>query len=161
MLQVRRTFAPGSMLYCQFGVFGAAKEQKGSLLPQVTAGYEIRRADGTVFKRGAPSHINPTSVGALLRLHGISLQGAAPGDYDLVLNVSDDLGGRSVEVRMPFVIEAGAEPPSVRADREERALPGRGLALPHLRRDLVAARGEAPAGDGGDPGDAARGVGGG
>ncbi len=107
ILQVKRSFAPDSTLYCQYGVYGAEREEKGSLLPRVTAGYEIRRTDGAVFKRSAPTPINPTSVGALLRLNGISLRGAAPGDYDLVLTVKDELSGHAVEVREPFAIGPG------------------------------------------------------
>jgi VWFA-related protein len=106
VLQVRRSFARGSVLYCQYSVFGAAREEKGSLMPDVTAGYEIRRADGKVFKRGAPTRINPTSLGALMRLSGISLQGAGPGGYELILTVRDELAGKSVKVREPFEIGA-------------------------------------------------------
>jgi VWFA-related protein len=106
VLQVRRTFAPNTTLYCQFGVYGAARDEKVSLMPQVTAGYEIRRVDGRVLKRSAPSRINPTSVGALLRLSGIFLQDAPTGDYDLVLTVHDDIKGETVEVREPFVVAA-------------------------------------------------------
>jgi hypothetical protein len=107
VLEVRRSFNRDALLYCQFSVYGAAREENGSLLPQVRAGYEVRRVDGTLFKRSAPTLINPTSVGSLLRLNGISLKGAAPGDYELVLTVRDELGGKSVEVREPFAIEAG------------------------------------------------------
>ena len=78
--------------------------ETGSLMPRVTAGYEIRRTDGVVFKRSAPTPINPTSVGALLRLNGIALRGAVPGEYDLVLTVKDELSGNTVEVREPFEI---------------------------------------------------------
>jgi VWFA-related protein len=106
VLQVRRTFAPNTTLYCQFGVYGAARDEKVSLMPQVTAGYEIRRVDGRVFKRGAPSRIKPTSVGALLRLSGIVLQDAPLGDYDLVLTVHDDIQGQTLEVREPFTVAA-------------------------------------------------------
>jgi hypothetical protein len=104
VLQVRRSFATDAVLYCQFAVYGAAKEEGGSLMPRVRAGYEIRRTDGAVFKRSAPTPINPTSVGALLRLNGIALRGASPGEYDLVLTVNDEIAGRSVEVREPFAI---------------------------------------------------------
>jgi hypothetical protein len=107
VLQVRRGFSRDALLYCQFAVYGAAREEKGSLAPHVRAGYEVRRADGTLFKRSAPTLINPTSVGALLRLNGISLKGAAPGEYELVLTVQDELAGKSVEIREPFEIEAG------------------------------------------------------
>lgn len=107
VLQVQRAFATDSTLYCQYSVYGAAKEETGSLMPRVTAGYEIRRTDGAVFKRSAPTPINPTSVGALLRLNGIALRGAVPGMYDLVLTIKDELSGNTVEVREPFEIIAG------------------------------------------------------
>jgi VWFA-related protein len=103
VLQVRRSFATDSVLYCQFSVYGARKEDR-SLMPRVRAGYEIRRSDGVVFKRRDPTPINPTSVGALLRLNGIGLRGAQPGEYELVLTVKDDLADQSVEVREPFEI---------------------------------------------------------
>ena len=104
VLQVRRAFATDATLFCQYAVYGAAKDEGGSLMPRVSAGYEIRRADGVVFKRTNPTPINPTSVGALLRLNGIALRGAQPGEYELVLTVKDELAGRSVEVREPFEI---------------------------------------------------------
>ncbi len=107
VLQVRRAFATDTTLYCQYSVYGATKEETGSLMPRVTAGYEIRRTDGVVFKRSAPTPINPTSVGALLRLNGIALRGASPGEYELVLTVKDELAGQSVEVREPFEIVSG------------------------------------------------------
>ena len=104
VLQVRRSFGTDSTLYCQYSVYGAAKEKDGSFMPRVTAGYEIRRTDGAVFKRSAPTPINPTSVGSLLRLNGIALRGATPGEYELVLTVKDELAGQAVEVREPFEI---------------------------------------------------------
>jgi VWFA-related protein len=105
VLQVRRTFRPGSVLYCQFAVYGAAKDAT-SLMPRVTAGYQIRRADGAVFKRADATTIKPTSLGALLRLHGISLAAATPGDYELVLTVRDEVAGRAVELSEPFAVTA-------------------------------------------------------
>jgi VWFA-related protein len=113
VLHVRRTFATDAVLYCQFSVYGARKEESGSLMPRVRAGYEIRRADGVVFKRTDPTPINPTSVGALLRLHGIGLRGAQPGEYELVLTVRDDLAGQQVKVREPFEIVSPERAPVV------------------------------------------------
>jgi VWFA-related protein len=104
VLQLERSFARDATLWCQFSVYGAARREDGSLMPEVTAGYEIRRVDGRLFKRAAPTRITPTSLGALLRLSGISLKGAAPGDYDLVLTVRDKLAGKAVEVHEPFEI---------------------------------------------------------
>jgi VWFA-related protein len=106
VLQVRRAVPKDAVLWCQFSVYGAAKDEKGSLMPQVSAGYEIRRADGMLFRREEPSRIAATSVGALLRLKGIPLRGAPPGEYEIDLTVRDELAGKVVEVREPFVVEA-------------------------------------------------------
>jgi hypothetical protein len=107
VLRVRPAFAPGSTLYCQFGVFGAKREETGSPLPRVTSSYEIRRSsDGKLFRRSTPSLIKPTSVGSLLRLVGIPLAGAEPGEYEIVLQATDELAGTKVEMRERFVVEA-------------------------------------------------------
>jgi hypothetical protein len=103
VLQVRRTFAPGARLYVQYSVLGAAKDPS-SRMPRVTGGYEIRRADGWILKAAAPTSIRPTSLGALTRLHGITLAGAAPGEYELVLRARDEIAGRTVEAREPFEV---------------------------------------------------------
>ena len=103
VLQVRRIFAPGARLYVQYSVLGAAKDPS-TRMPKVSGGYEIRRADGWVLKSALPTQIRPTSIGALTRFHGLSLAGAGPGDYELVLRVRDEIAGRSVETREPFEI---------------------------------------------------------
>jgi len=103
VLQVRRTFFPGSTLYVQYSVFGADKDET-TRMPSVIAGYEIRRRDGALFKNTAPTKINPTSLGSLIRLHGINLGGAPPGDYELVLVARDEIGHKTVEVREPFTV---------------------------------------------------------
>ena len=103
VLTVRRRFTQGSTLYVQYSVLGAAKDA-ATQLPRVSAGYEIRRQDGALFKSAPETMINPTSIGSLLRLSGISLAGAAPGAYELVLRVKDELGGKQLEVREPFEI---------------------------------------------------------
>src|SRR5262245_65363160 len=66
LLRVRPALAPGSTLYCQFGVFGAKRQETGAPLPHVSSSYEIKRVgDGQLFRRSAPSGIKPTSLGAL------------------------------------------------------------------------------------------------
>lgn len=105
VLQVRRSFVPGSTLYVQYSVFGADKDET-TRMPSVIAGYEIRRRDGALFKNAAPTRINPTSLGSLIRLHGINLGGAPPGDYELVLVARDEIWRKTVEVREPFSVVA-------------------------------------------------------
>lgn len=48
----------------------------------------------------------PAPDGSLLRLYGISLAGLLPGEYELVLDVRDELAVRRVEVREPFVVSS-------------------------------------------------------
>lgn len=103
VLRVRREFAPGSVLYVQYSVLGAAKGA-ASEQPRVSAGYEIRRADGSTFKSAPPTRINPTSLGGLQRFHGINLLGASTGEYELILNVRDEIAEKDLQVRQPFVL---------------------------------------------------------
>src|SRR6185295_1509258 len=103
VLQVRRRFTADERLYVQYGVLGAARDP-ASRMPKVSGGYEIRRADGWILKAAAPTPIRPTSLGALMRLQGIALAGATPGDYELVLRARDEIAGRTVEAREPFQV---------------------------------------------------------
>jgi VWFA-related protein len=103
VLQVGRRFTTGSMLYVQYSVLGAARGE-ASRLPHVSAGYEIRRADGSLLKAAAPTRLNPTSLGALIRFHGISLGAAEPGQYELVLTVRDEITGKTLESHEPFTV---------------------------------------------------------
>jgi VWFA-related protein len=106
VLQVSRRVPAGGTLWVQYSVFGAEKDES-SQLPRVSAGYEIRRADGSVFKVSPATRINPTSLGSLLRLNGINLAGAAPGPYELVIRLRDEIARRDVEVREPFEVTTG------------------------------------------------------
>jgi hypothetical protein len=103
----RRSFAPESMLYCHFEVYGAAKDQKTGM-PRVSAGYSIRGTDGHVVMEVPPTAINPTSLGKLSRLLGAPLKGTNPGNYELVLSLKDEIAGKALELKEPFTIEAAA-----------------------------------------------------
>ena len=107
----RRDFPQGASLFCQFEVYGAARLES-SRLPRVSMGYQVRRRDGTLYTQDAPSLINPTPAGALSRMIGLSLDGAAPGDYEIVMRVKDELSGKALELHEPFSVSA---PPSARA----------------------------------------------
>jgi hypothetical protein len=109
VLVARRTFRTGAALYCQFDVYGAAKD-KGTGRPRVRAGYELRRADGTVERRGEPTAIEPTSLGFLSRMLAMGLAGVTAGDYELVLTVRDEVAGRVEEAREPFVLVTASSP---------------------------------------------------
>jgi VWFA-related protein len=104
----RRQFASDSDVYCQIEVFGAKADAKTGQ-PIVRQGYEVRRADGSVFTSIAPSVIRPTSLGAVNRFFAFKLADAPPGKYELFMTLRDDVAGVSTEVREPFeVVAAGS-----------------------------------------------------
>lgn len=105
VLRVRRTFSPGATLYCEYEVYGAALPAPDAP-PQVVAGYEIRRPDGAVVSRVEPTPMRPTSLGKLSRLIAAPLARMAPGRYELVLHLRDELARRELEVREPFEVKA-------------------------------------------------------
>jgi VWFA-related protein len=107
MLVVRRTFAPGATLFASFEVYGATKD-KPTGMPKVTAGYVVRRPDGSAVVEVAPSRINPTSLGKLSRIVGTRLPAEATGDLEFVLSVKDEISGKTLEVKEPFTVAAGA-----------------------------------------------------
>jgi len=97
----RRTFETHRPLYCRFDVYGAARDGNGE--PRVSAAHELRRrSDGTVLDRSTLTPILPTSLGAVARLMQIPLN-VDPGDYELDLTVRDEVSGKTVEVKEPFV----------------------------------------------------------
>jgi VWFA-related protein len=99
----RREFPPDVSLWAQFSVYGAEKDA-ASGMPKVSAGWEIRAADGSVKTRVNPTVINPTSLGRLTRLVGTKLEGYEPGSYDFVLSLKDEVTGKSLTVSEPFVV---------------------------------------------------------
>jgi hypothetical protein len=106
-LIVRRTFAPGATLFASFEVYGAAKE-KPTGMPNVSAGYVVRRPDGTALVQVPLSRINPTSLGKLSRIVGTRLPTDATGDLEFVLSVKDEISGKTLEIKEPFTVAGQA-----------------------------------------------------
>jgi VWFA-related protein len=131
VVQARRSFKPEGVLWTQFEVFGATKD-KNSHLPNVTAGYVVKRKDGETVTTAEPTMIAPTPQGGVNRLFGFRIDGFRPGEYDLVLTVKDELAGQSKEIKESFRVEsalqvapaASAEPaPAVPASPAAPAAP--------------------------------------
>jgi hypothetical protein len=101
-LLARREFTQGKELVCQFEVYGAAKDESG--IPRVVQSYKVLRPDGSVYKLLPESVINPTSLGSLARMFVVSLDYATPGEYEMVMNVRDELSGKTLELREPFTV---------------------------------------------------------
>ena len=101
----RRRFTVGQTLYYVFEVYGAGRDGDAGA-PRVGAGYEIRRADGTVLATQPAAPLAPGPHGDLAQVFVFSLRGVAPGDYEVVLRVQDDVAGKTLEVRDPFTVAA-------------------------------------------------------
>ena len=104
---VRRDFPPSGSLFCQVDVYRAVKEESSGM-PRVSMSYEVRRDAGTLLTRDAPSLIRPTPDAALSRMIGFPLEGASPGEYELVLRFKDEFSGSRVELREPFRVSPAA-----------------------------------------------------
>ena len=91
-LVARRRFAPAGTLHCQFEVYGAAKDA-GTGQPRVTAGFAVRRADGRVLAAAPETALRPGPDGSLNRSLGFPLDGAPPGSYEVIVAVTDLVGG--------------------------------------------------------------------
>jgi hypothetical protein len=98
-----RTFRPGGGLYCEYEVFGAARDPSGGA-PRVSGGLEVRTAAGETARQATPTRIAADRDGRLVRLVGLDLAGLAAGDYEIVLGVRDEAGGATVERHEPFTI---------------------------------------------------------
>ena len=70
----------------------------------MSAGFEIRRADGSSLAQQPPVPIAPGPRGELAQVFPFSLRGVPPGDYEVVLHVQDEAAGKALEVRDPFTV---------------------------------------------------------
>ena len=57
-----------------------------------------------VFVKIAPSLIQPTSLGRLSRMVGPTLEGAEPGEYEIELNLKDELSGKILDRKEDFTV---------------------------------------------------------
>jgi hypothetical protein len=100
-LAAHRVFVGGG-LYCRYEVFGAARP--GGTPPRVSTGFQLRAENGAVLEEAAATPIAPDPDGRLVRMVGASLEKLEPGAYELVLDVRDEVSGRSFARHEPFVL---------------------------------------------------------
>jgi VWFA-related protein len=98
---VHREFRTDGQLYCQFEVLGASRGPQG---PRISAGLELRAADGTVVRKGELTPIAADPDGRVVRLIGMGLAGMKEGRYDLVLAVRDEVSGQQIERSERFTL---------------------------------------------------------
>jgi hypothetical protein len=106
VVPARRTIAGTGKLYFQFEVYGSATDASG--VPRVSSGFVVRASDGKVVTAGPSALIKPTSDGRLARIGAFPLEGLAPGRYELVLDLHDDISSRRREVVEAFEVERPA-----------------------------------------------------
>jgi hypothetical protein len=98
-----RRFASGSPVFYLFDVYGVKPGASGG--GEVAISYVVKRKDGTVFI-DSPARAVAAGQGGDSLSHRLtlSLQGAEPGDYELVLTVEDKANGNRLERRDPFTV---------------------------------------------------------
>jgi VWFA-related protein len=99
----RRTFKSGATIVCLLEILGATRDAAG--LTHVSLGYGVRRVGSEAFTRVPLRPFAPDAEGRYIPHIPIALAGATPGDYQLVLTVSDDVAGKTLDVREDFVVE--------------------------------------------------------
>ena len=134
-LTARRRFAAAGLLHGRFEVYGAVPDPAtGSA--DVTAGFSVRRTDGTFLLAAAETPLRADANGVLARGLELPLAGAAPGPYELIAVVTDRVAGRSAQAREPFVVEdRGTLPAAVldlSCDAAARGVPARYWAIVDL-----------------------------
>jgi hypothetical protein len=98
-----RTFRTGTILYCQYNVYGASVAGKHDWAPHALGGWTLRRGEELV-RESPPTLIQPGGDGRLTRTLGISLQGAPPGEYAITLTVRDEKTGETLSRTEPFTV---------------------------------------------------------
>jgi hypothetical protein len=100
----RRTFGTRGTLYgqCEVYVPGAvASPPGGGTTPapaaRVETSYELRSADGTPVRTGAPAPLAADREGRLVQTFQLALDGLTAGPYQLVLRAADRASGAAVE----------------------------------------------------------------
>lgn len=111
-LAAARAFHPSGPLYCQFEVFGAARGP-GAAAPRVLAGLELWTVEGRLARKAEPTPIAVSDDGRLVRLVAIAAEGLKDGDYDLVLDIRDEVGGARLKQRESFQITKTSRGPAL------------------------------------------------
>jgi VWFA-related protein len=104
VLLARRSFTQGEKLLYLFGVLGAQPDPSTGL-PRVTSQYEVRRRDGSAIVRMDATAIPVGPQGHPGQRIAISLEGVAPGAYEIVLTLKDQVSGRALREEDAFVVE--------------------------------------------------------
>jgi len=98
-----RSFASGSRLFYVFDVYGAMPDGQGA--SKVAIRYVVRRKSGAVFAESPSREVAGGADGSLSHRLVLSLSGAEPGEYELLLTVEDKANGSRIERRDVFFVD--------------------------------------------------------
>ena len=98
-----RRFRPQGLLFCSYEVMGMTNA-KGEATTHVTGSFTLRGAEGQIVRQESPTPIAVALGGKVVRLFALPLAGLGAGEYDLVLDVLDEVSGRSLQSHEPFVV---------------------------------------------------------
>ena len=104
LLQLDRTFAGAGIVYCQFNVYGASATPG-----RVSSSWALRSGD-VLVRETAATPIQRTPDGRVARTVGVSLDGAEPGEYTLVVRVTDEATGRTLTRTETFTLSEAVGP---------------------------------------------------
>ncbi len=99
----RRSFAPGSVLYCYFEVYPEPGTSSRPNLGRLPA-YQIVDSRGRVRHRAALPLPVRRDGGGLGRLIEVPLARIEPGEYELVVELAGEVAGGPDELREPFSV---------------------------------------------------------
>lgn len=101
----RRQFVAGGRLYVGLEAFRAAPRGAAGAA-RVSARAEVLRPDGEPLAAPAPRPVEPGADGSLRHFLALSLEKAAPGEHQLVVEVTDETTGRTLLWTEPFMVVA-------------------------------------------------------
>jgi hypothetical protein len=101
----RRDFAVGGRLFVSFDIFGA-RGAPSDRRAKVTARFEVVGSDGEVYASVPARTVEPSADGGLHRFFAISLEKAKPGEHEVVVEVTDEVSGKTVLWTETFKVTA-------------------------------------------------------
>ena len=106
VLMAHRTFPADATLYCQFAAYNAAVDPSTGR-PRVSSSWKLQTGDGRPVRESAAREMTPGPDNGLVRLYGVKMSGLSPGEYELLIDVRDEVAVKTVQVREPFTVAPG------------------------------------------------------